>query len=114
MIQCRILLRSVDLVAARHDQTSHPENNPFGFSSKVRQSRGGLEEISVLSVVDGFESSRGNMVLVHLRAPNHVVMHPNRIEAHLFGRFGGADDVFNARKRTRIWHSNTERDLVHD
>ena len=51
---------------------------------------------------------------VHLGAPDHVIVNPDRVEAHFFCGLGGFDNVFNAGKRTGIWHSHAKRNLVHD
>ena len=53
------------------------------------------------------------MVAVHFRAPHHMVMNPDRVEAHLFSRLGRVDDIFDARQRAGVRHSHAEGNLIH-
>ena len=53
------------------------------------------------------------MMAVHLRTPDHMVVHPDRIEAHFFGCLGRFDDVLDAGQRAGIGHAHAKGNLVH-
>jgi hypothetical protein len=76
VIQSGALLCGVNGIAQRHHETGHADLDVFRFCGQVRHGRHGFEEIGILGVRDGLGGARRNVVAVHLRAPDDVIMEP--------------------------------------
>jgi hypothetical protein len=45
---------------------------------------------------------------VHLGAPDHVVVHPYRVESQFFGRLRGVNNILDAGEWAGIGHSHAK------
>ncbi len=108
MIQSGVLLGGIDGVAAWHDQAGHAEDDLFGLRGEIRQHRCRFEEIRLLRIGDRFEGAGGNVMAVHLGAPDHVVVHPYRVKSQFFGRLRGVNNILDAGEWAGIGHSHAK------